>query len=249
MTTSGSPAKRKITKKDDEPRVPAFGARRRLHALYAIGHVEPTIAPHLNCGSNGTIPFKPHMSTIPLRVHEEMCRVFDLLRNTPGPRAAQAPGLAERFGWYTPQQWKLAYIDNPNSSPDAIVGKIDLSDGLCRTEGDPNLWGATDTTDTAHAKRICHRCPVRRDCLTLALVKPERWNVWGGVGEGTREPIHKRLIAETAGRPLLGSPELEAVLDHHCGSLGVPVIPAPTAVSTEAPAGTTCTGRSRTKVA
>ncbi|WP_367139589.1 WhiB family transcriptional regulator [Saccharothrix sp. HUAS TT1] len=166
---------------------------------------------------DGKVPVKSDTPTIPLSVHEDICRVFDLLRNTSGPRAAQAPGLAERHGWYTPQQWELAYIDNPASTPDAIVGEIDLSRGLCRTHRDPDLWAGLDTSRTAAAKRICRGCPVQRDCLTLALVKPEKWNTWGGVGEGTRDPIQRRLVKATAGRALLGSPELEEVLDRYCG--------------------------------
>lgn len=36
------------------------------------------------------------------------------------------------------------------------------------------------------AKAICARCPVRRECLHLALATPETHGVWGGTSEDER---------------------------------------------------------------
>lgn len=49
----------------------------------------------------------------------------------------------------------------------------------CRVH-DPNLWFAEKPSELELAKRLCHRCPVRRSCLVGALHRREAWGVWGG---------------------------------------------------------------------
>ncbi|HEU5223131.1 MAG TPA: WhiB family transcriptional regulator [Candidatus Lumbricidophila sp.] len=44
---------------------------------------------------------------------------------------------------------------------------------------------------TGRAKRICENCPVRAECLTTALLKQERFGIWGGF---VRKQL--RLIAQ-----------------------------------------------------
>jgi len=41
------------------------------------------------------------------------------------------------------------------------------------------------------AKMICARCPVRRECLMLAIVTPVRYGVWGGAGEDERAEMRR----------------------------------------------------------
>lgn len=43
------------------------------------------------------------------------------------------------------------------------------------------------------ARAYCRRCPVRSDCLAHAIENDERYGVWGGVTEHTRELLVARL--------------------------------------------------------
>lgn len=45
---------------------------------------------------------------------------------------------------------------------------------------DPDLWFADDPADLERAKALCGHCPIRRQCLALALQRAEPWGVWGG---------------------------------------------------------------------
>ena len=76
-------------------------------------------------------------------------------------------------------------------------------DAACRDE-DPELFfpprpargpGATRARHErlAKAKAVCARCPVRRECLQHALELPEEHGIWGGLTEGERLKMRKRL--------------------------------------------------------
>lgn len=43
--------------------------------------------------------------------------------------------------------------------------------------------------DIAAAKRVCARCPVRRDCLRYALDHGEREGIWGGLSPSERRRL------------------------------------------------------------
>ncbi|OBH17735.1 WhiB family transcriptional regulator [Mycolicibacter terrae] len=45
---------------------------------------------------------------------------------------------------------------------------------------EPDLWFADDPADLERAKTLCGGCPIRRQCLALALQRAEPWGVWGG---------------------------------------------------------------------
>jgi WhiB family redox-sensing transcriptional regulator len=53
----------------------------------------------------------------------------------------------------------------------------------------------------ATAKSICGQCPVRSECLSYALSKPERYGFWAGLGEDERASERRRRMrrAATAG--------------------------------------------------
>jgi len=71
----------------------------------------------------------------------------------------------------------------------------------CRFAGDREwFFGAQDETAEAReareaaAKAICVLCPVRRECLTLAVITPIQWGVWGGTGEQERAQIRRNYL-------------------------------------------------------
>ncbi|MFI6391514.1 WhiB family transcriptional regulator [Nonomuraea sp. NPDC050540] len=61
---------------------------------------------------------------------------------------------------------------------------------LCQ-EVDPELFfpDQGDHAGAAAAKGVCAACPVRFECLTDALVRRERWGIWGGMSERKRRAI------------------------------------------------------------
>lgn len=36
------------------------------------------------------------------------------------------------------------------------------------------------------ARQVCAECPVRRECLSAATERPERYGIWGGLTESER---------------------------------------------------------------
>lgn len=66
-----------------------------------------------------------------------------------------------------------------------VLKKSAKSEGLCRNY-DPEMWsrwGKKWTVENTEAKRICARCPIRRDCLDDALENPgmAKGMIWGGI--------------------------------------------------------------------
>lgn len=49
----------------------------------------------------------------------------------------------------------------------------------CHTE-QADLWFAEHPEQLGRAQSLCHRCPIRRQCLAGALRRREPWGVWGG---------------------------------------------------------------------
>jgi WhiB family redox-sensing transcriptional regulator len=72
--------------------------------------------------------------------------------------------------------------------------------GACRGE-DPALFFAPSHIERkeerdsreAGAKSICHRCPVRADCLDYAIDTREGHGVWGGLNELERRALIREL--------------------------------------------------------
>ncbi|MEU0335198.1 WhiB family transcriptional regulator [Streptomyces sp. NPDC006193] len=66
----------------------------------------------------------------------------------------------------------------------------------CRHE-DPDLFFPIGTTGPAQvqaqqAKAVCHRCPVRKQCLDWALDTAQSIGVWGGTTEVERQALRRR---------------------------------------------------------
>lgn len=51
--------------------------------------------------------------------------------------------------------------------------------------------GPEARAQTAQAKAMCARCPVRADCLEFALDTDQQFGVWGGLAEEEREALKK----------------------------------------------------------
>jgi WhiB family redox-sensing transcriptional regulator len=77
----------------------------------------------------------------------------------------------------------------------------------CRDE-DPELFfpvgsaGSAALAQIAEAKKICARCPVRRACLVFAMATGQEYGIWGGLTEGERSQLHRRVAGkQTAAVP------------------------------------------------
>jgi WhiB family redox-sensing transcriptional regulator len=69
----------------------------------------------------------------------------------------------------------------------------------CRDE-DPDLFFPIGTSgpallQTEQAKAVCHRCPVRDQCLQWALDTGQSLGVWGGTSETERRSLKRRIGA------------------------------------------------------
>ena len=47
---------------------------------------------------------------------------------------------------------------------------------------------------TREAKKVCLTCEVRTDCLESALMKDERFGIWGGLSERERRKLKKKAV-------------------------------------------------------
>lgn len=61
---------------------------------------------------------------------------------------------------------------------------------LAACRGKPvDWWFPSDANDPTEAKAVCHRCPVREECLEFALPQKTLVGVWGGFGDRARQRI------------------------------------------------------------
>ena len=63
---------------------------------------------------------------------------------------------------------------------------------MCRglTDADFIFYGEDNQPhNTAAAKAICARCPVRRECLDYAISEGDHYGVWGGMTDNQRDRI------------------------------------------------------------
>ncbi len=67
------------------------------------------------------------------------------------------------------------------------------ADALC-AQTDPEAFFPEKGGSTREAKRVCHACIVRAECLDYALAHDERFGIWGGLSERERRRL-KRGIA------------------------------------------------------
>lgn len=65
-------------------------------------------------------------------------------------------------------------------------------EAACKVGTVTDLFFSEDFNDVHRAKQICHRCPVRRECLNHALVQMEPIGVWGGLDPQERRQLIKQ---------------------------------------------------------
>jgi len=70
--------------------------------------------------------------------------------------------------------------------------------GRCSEQGSHELFFSEKPSELAEAQRICDGCPVRVQCLEIALRDRHEWGVWGGVIFWDGQAYHRR---RTRGRP------------------------------------------------
>ena len=62
----------------------------------------------------------------------------------------------------------------------------------CLTANPDLFFPVTDGPDAQKAKALCEACPVRNECLGLALELDERFGIWGGMTSTDREKLRKK---------------------------------------------------------
>ena len=62
---------------------------------------------------------------------------------------------------------------------------------------DPEIFFDPRTRSERKAKAICAKCPVRVECLALALQSRAQFGVWGGLTEDERRRVRKGLEPAT----------------------------------------------------
>ena len=63
---------------------------------------------------------------------------------------------------------------------------------LC-AQTDPEAFFPEKGGSTREAKRICQACAVRDECLEYALLKDERFGIWGGLSERERRRLKRDI--------------------------------------------------------
>lgn len=69
-----------------------------------------------------------------------------------------------------------------------------MDDAAC-LDVDPDMFFATDWHEVERAKNICDGCPVRRQCLQLALNNVEQYGVFGGLTREQRRRVANKGAA------------------------------------------------------
>jgi WhiB family redox-sensing transcriptional regulator len=74
---------------------------------------------------------------------------------------------------------------------------ISLNAAACRN-ADPELFNPAPTDQRAitAARALCARCPIRIDCLAVALATPHAQGIWGGLTQ-TERAAHRTRQTRT----------------------------------------------------
>lgn len=86
-------------------------------------------------------------------------------------------------------------LDDLNDEDQPIEAQVWMRDRRCR-DTDPSFFYPTGASGVQEAKRYCHGCPVRLECLAHALSRGEKFGVWGGTSERERRRMRKAAWLE-----------------------------------------------------
>lgn len=115
---------------------------------------------------------------------------------------ADALGISrQRVNEIVSGQTYSSQATNPNPPRDPAVGWQQL--GACRDES-TSLFFPARGEDAQYAKTICSACPVKGECLDVALADPVCTGVWGGTSEYERRRIRKERAQAHRRTKLLG---------------------------------------------
>ncbi|HET6635108.1 MAG TPA: hypothetical protein VFH77_08765, partial [Streptomyces sp.] len=124
-------------------RVPAVATRRRLQALYAVGHGSYLLAAAAGLSGNGVANIaEGRVSDVTVPTRDAIAGVYRDLAGQPGP-SQRARNIAARHGWAPPACWDDDTIDDPHAIPEWT--------GYCGT--DRGWW-----LHRAHGIRVCPPC-------------------------------------------------------------------------------------------
>lgn len=65
--------------------------------------------------------------------------------------------------------------------------------GACK--GETESFFSYEDEIVAQARAICENCPVREECLQMALAEPNLYGVWGGTTQAERRRLRRRRVA------------------------------------------------------
>ncbi|MEO0023867.1 MAG: hypothetical protein RL196_308 [Actinomycetota bacterium] len=92
-----------------------------------------------------------------------------------------------------------------------------LSGGNCQPE-DSDLFFSEEPSEVAVAVTICSTCPIKKQCLQVALDSGEM-GVWGGTTYAEREPMISRLRFEELPSLDEAKTELRKIMSSDAGEL------------------------------
>jgi len=73
--------------------------------------------------------------------------------------------------------------------------RVDLALAACRDKPDA-LFFTDDLEQQQRAKQVCHRCPVRWECLAYAFGAGQEDGIWGGLTPAERLVLKRRIRNE-----------------------------------------------------
>ena len=88
---------------------------------------------------------------------------------------------------------ELMAIVGGNDELDELSAKLLWQERALCAQTDPEAFFPEKGGSTREAKRVCHGCEVRADCLEYALAHDERFGIWGGLSERERRKLKRRV--------------------------------------------------------
>lgn len=116
---------------------------------------------------------------------------------------------ADTESWHPRTGWKFSGVCNELDDPDAVMYEP------------PNL--PMSRRQVRAARAVCKGCRVQRDCLTDALMRKDRWGVWGSFTSAER--LRALEMAEDALGPVPMDQLVLWVMAHYnMGTLRIMVV-------------------------